>query len=159
MLRKDSFGIDREVGEIWFDQAGNSCYFRDNGTISCQTVNNEPSLTSQADKDSCDFNLIYAKYSKTGLMTNWRTDQPMFGDFSDAVDYHTSVFRLQEAQDNFMLLPASIRTRFSNDPGLLIDFLADPNNRPEAIKLGLVASPQDNQDPQGVTTPPAQDGG
>lgn len=149
----------RAVGEIWFDHAGNECFYRDNGSISCRTVNNEPSLTIQSEKDSCDFNLIYAKYAKTGLMTNLRTDAPNYGDFSSAVDYHDSVLRAQKAQESFMLLPASIRARFSNDPGQLIDFIADENNRSEAIKLGLVSSPQVIQEPQGDVTPPSQEGG
>lgn len=140
MFWLDCYGIQRGVGDIWYDRAGNECYYRENGTISCRTVNDDPSLTIQSEKDSCDFNLIHAKYMKTGLMTNLRTDPGRFGDFSDAVDYHTSVLRAQQAEESFMALPAAIRARFSNDPGHLIDFLADENNRSEAIKLGLVAS-------------------
>lgn len=155
----DAFNQVRAVGEIWYDRSGNECFFRDNGSISCRTVNNEPTMTVQSEKDSCDFNKIYAKYTRTGLMTNLRTDAPRYGDFSDAVDYHTSLLRMQEAQDQFMELPALIRKRFDNDPGKLIDFLSDAGNRLEAIKLGLVNPPQEPQDPQGGSTPPSQEGG
>lgn len=152
-------GLIVGVGEVWYDRSGNECFFRENGTLSCKTVNNEPTMTVQSEKDSCDFNLIYAKYSKTGLMTNLRTTPPRYGDFTSAVDYHDSVLRAQQAQDTFMSFPASIRTRFSNDPGQLIDFLAKEENRAEAIKLGLVAAPQATPMPQGDATPPPKEGG
>lgn len=128
-------------GYSWTDQAGNFCTVRDNGTIDCKTINEEPSLTLQSEKDSCDFNLIYSKYVKTGIMSNWRTDEPKYGDFSNISDYHDAVLRAQQAEDSFMALPAALRARFSNDPGKLIDFLSDSNNRSEAIELGLVAKP------------------
>jgi phage internal scaffolding protein len=151
-------GVVYAVGEIWFDLAGNECFFRDNGSVSCRTVNNEPSLTIQSEKDACDVNKIVEKCRRTGMMSNVRTDEPRYGDFSTAVDYHDSVFRAQEAQEEFMTLPASLRARFSNDPGQLIDFLSDPNNRLEAINLGLVASPPATQVPQGDAAAPSKEG-
>lgn len=150
---------DRVIGEIWFDFAGNECFYRVDGTISCRTVNNDPSLTIQSEKDACDINMIVAKCRKTGMMTNVRTDQLRYGDFSSAVDYHDSVLRAQEAQDAFMSLPADIRKRFSNDPGQLIDFLANEANRQEAVDLGIVAAPQASQMPQGDVIPPSKEGG
>lgn len=146
----DCFGVMRAVGEIWFDRAGNECFFRNNGTISCRTVNNEESMTVQSEKDSCDFNLIHARFMKTGLMTNMRRDPPQYGDFSSASDYHDSVLRAQQAEEAFMTLPALIRARFKNDPGQLIDFLADSSNRPEAVKLGLINVPQVDEKPADV---------
>lgn len=153
------FAVRIPVGEIFYDRAGNECHYRDDGSLACTTVNTEPTLTIQSEKDSCDINKIVAKCLKTGMMSNIRTDQPSYGDFTDAVDYHTSILRAQRAQDEFMSLTADVRARFSNDPGKLIDFLSDPNNRSEAIKLGLVPAPQGVEDPQGVVTPPGADGG
>ena len=43
-------------------------------------------------------------------------------------------------QDDFMELPAQLRSRFNNDPAELIDFLGKEENREEATKLGLVAA-------------------
>lgn len=150
-----------EVGEIWYDHAGNECFYRENGTISCRTVNNEPSMTDQSHRDSCDFNKIYERFVKSGrtMMTNLRKDPPMYGDFSNMGDYHDTVFRVQQAEESFMRLPAQLRARFSNDPGELLDFLSKEENRAEAISLGLVAAPQDSQIPQGVKpTPPSAEG-
>lgn len=158
------------VGEVWYDQAGNECFFRENGTISCRTINNEPSLAIQAEKDACDINKIVARFAPRGktvariaseMVQNGVLASGMgrYGDFSNAVDYHDAVFRAQQAQEAFDSFPAAIRSRFGYDPGKLIDFLADENNRAEAIELGLVTPPQASQVPQGDVQPPSQEGG
>ena len=59
------------------------------------------------------------------------------------------------AQEAFNGLPAAVRKRFGNDPGQMLDFLDDPQNASEAVKLGLVDAPQDSQVPQGDVQPPA----
>lgn len=148
----------RVFGEIWTDSAGNECYVRDDGTISCRTVNIDPSLTIQSEKDACDVNWIVAKCKRTGMMSNMRTTPVKYGDFSSAVDYHDSILRAQEAEATFMSLPAVIRARFSNDPGQLIDFLANPNNGPEAVKLGLMPSPSASKVPQVDASAPSKEG-
>lgn len=162
---RDCFGTSRSVGEIWYDRSGNECYFRDNGTISCRTINNEPSLTIQSEKDTCDINQIVNKFGLTkspiSSISRALTQQgylaPIqggFGDFTNVVDYHDAINRAQQAQDAFMELPAAVRARFSNDPGKLIDFLSDDKNRSEAVELGLisasVSAPQASKVPQGA---------
>lgn len=159
----DDLGIPREVGEIWFDRAGNECHFRDNGTLCVRTINNEPSMAIQSERDKCDLNVIQAIYDKTRIMNNIRTDQPRYGDFTSSRELHDVLLRAQEAQEDFMLLDAQIRARFKNDPGLLLDFVRNPNNREEAIKMGLITapadSPQASQVPQGEKAPPSKEGG
>ncbi|QXP08403.1 MAG: internal scaffolding protein [Arizlama microvirus] len=159
----DSFGEQREVGEVWIDRAGNECYFRQNGTINVRTINNEESMTVQSERDKCDLNIVKAIYEKTGIMNNVRTDQPRYGDFTASRDYHDLLFRAQQAQHDFMQLDAHIRARFDNDPGKLIDFVNDPNNRAMAIELGLLMAPADgsqaSQVPQEPKAPPSPEGG
>lgn len=127
-----------EIGETWIDDAGNYCTVRENGTIRVATVNHEPSKTIQSEKDSCDINKILAKFKSTGLMTNVRQDKPLYGDFTNVVDYQTAVIQAQAAEESFMSLPAALRKRFNNDPGELIAFVENSENRSEAIKLGLI---------------------
>jgi len=150
------------VGEIWYDLAGNECYYRENGTISCRTVNNEPSLTIQSERDKCDLNIIKSIYDRTGIMHNVRQEAPRYGDFTSSTDYHDMVLRVQEARDDFMLLDAHTRAMFDNDPGKLLAFVSNPENRAKAIELGLIASPADapqaSQVPQGDSAPPSKDG-
>lgn len=158
---KDAFKVNRQIGEVWLDQAGNECFFRENGTISCRTVNNEPSLAIQSERDKLDLDYIKSIYERTGIMNNVRTDEPRYGDFTTSMDYHDMVLRVQQAQDQFMELPATVRARFSNDPGLLLDFVRDPQNASEAVSMGLLnpdASPQANQVPQGDSPSPTKVG-
>jgi phage internal scaffolding protein len=99
----------------------------------------DPSLAQQHARDESDINTIVKRFGLTGeLPSNVRT--PTYGDFSDAMDYHTSLIAVRAADAAFMQLPADIRTRFNNDAGAFVDFVSDDNNRAEAEKLGLVPS-------------------
>ncbi|AXL14474.1 internal scaffolding protein [Microviridae sp.] len=98
------------------------------------------SLTKQADKDSCDINVLMDQYSRTGILAQG-VNPPDFGHFSDGNDFQDKLNCVLTAQENFMALPASVRTRFGNDPAHLLNFLSDVSNRDEAVKLGLVAPP------------------
>ena len=101
----------------------------------------EPRLTQQSAKDECDINLIVAK-AKQGADLSQQMRTPMFGDFSNLPSYRESLLMVNQARDAFMSLDAEIRKRFANDPALLLDFLNDPKNRDEAVKLGLVKGPE-----------------
>lgn len=141
------------IGEVWYDHAGNQCVNRVDGSIHVQTINNDPSLTVQSEGDQLDLNVIVKRFMKTGVMSNIRTDQPMFGDFTNIKDYQTAVIALQDADEQFMTLPSQIRKRFENDPHKLLAFLQDEKNLQEAIALGLVDKPQAQKMPQGESTP------
>ncbi|QXP07900.1 MAG: internal scaffolding protein [Arizlama microvirus] len=97
----------------------------------------EPSLAQQHYKDECDINNILRQFNITGLLPESPLS-PRYGDFTGIKDYHSALNAVIAAEDGFLSLPAEIRSRFSNDPAMLIDFLADKNNRAEAEKLGLV---------------------
>jgi len=126
----------------WLDPYGNQCTRRSNGRLRVQTVNNEPSMTIQSEKDNCDINKIVAKFKSTGLMTNVVAVQATSGDFSDIVDYQTACNAVIAAEDAFSALPATIRKRFDNSPGQFLAFIDDANNRSEAISLGLIPKTQ-----------------
>jgi phage internal scaffolding protein len=102
--------------------------------LSCE----DPSLAQQHARDESDINTIVKRFGLTGqLPDNVRT--PTYGDFEDATDYHTALNAVRAADAAFMQLPADIRTRFNNDAGAFVDFVADDSNRAEAEKLGLVS--------------------
>lgn len=101
--------------------------------------NDEPSLTQQHYAVECDINNILDNYLQTGILA----EKPTFeGDFSDGFDYRDALHRITDAQEKFLALPAQVRDRFGNDPGNLLDFLSDPKNRDEAVKLELVNAPE-----------------
>lgn len=98
------------------------------------------SLTNQADSESCDINVIFAKFEKTGLLVDPVTGvsrTPVYGDFSNVGDYHDMKCRLAKAEQAFACFPAKLRNRFNNDVQQLVDFLADSKNDKEAVDLGL----------------------
>jgi len=97
----------------------------------------DASLAQQHFKDECDINNILRQFNLTGLLPE-STLSPRYGDFTGIGDYHTALNQVIAAEDEFMSLPAQIRARFENDPAQLIEFLNNPENKDEAIKLGLV---------------------
>lgn len=98
-----------------------------------------PSMTKQSFKDQSDINRIMASYRRTGLML--QKPGASFQDLPDNFDYHEAASVVAQADQAFSVLPASLRDRFGNTPGALLDFLADPANRAEAENLGLVDRP------------------
>lgn len=101
----------------------------------------EPKLTQQSAKDECDINIIVSK-AKQGADLSQQMRKPIYGDFTDLPSYRESLLMVNKARDMFMSFDAEVRKRFANDPGLMLDFLNDPKNRDEAIKLGLVKAPE-----------------
>lgn len=96
----------------------------------------EVSLTDQSMKEESDINVIVSRFGITGeLPQNYRP--PLEMDFADIFDYQSARNALIEAERRFMEMPADLRSRFENDPQKVIDFLIDPKNLDEAIKLGL----------------------
>lgn len=98
----------------------------------------ELSVTKQEFKASCDINNILKKYTKNGVNPFVITQDAKYGDFSSIPSFQEAAAYVEAASDAFMDLPAKVRTRFNNDPGYLLNFLADPANVDEAKNLGLI---------------------
>lgn len=112
-----------------------------------------PSLTVQSDMADTLIPNIFAQHGLDALATHTRS--PIFGDFTDApTSLQEAYDRILDAQANFMELPSAVRERFANDPMRLLSFLADPANRAEAEKLGLV-----NVSPAAPAAPAVKAGG
>lgn len=95
------------------------------------------SRTKGSFKAECDVNNILERYQRTGVITHVRNSPGAFGDFSRVGDYQSALNQVLKAQDAFMTLPAEVRDRFKNDPGRFIEFVEDPKNGQELVKLGL----------------------
>jgi len=112
-----------------------------------------PSLTHQSMKDETDMNRIMEKWAKTGVLEHRNTYEGQYGDFLSAPDdYHSAMNAVLEAQEMFADLPASVRKRFANDPGLFLDFVSDPKNRDEMEELGLAETKIVEPDVKPATT-------
>ena len=103
-------------------------------------TNNTPSLTQQQFRDECDINKIMDRYLRTGVLSDPldKRGTPKYGDYADLGNYMDHMNKVVEANEMFEALPASIRKRFNNNPGDLIEFVMDENNRAEAELLGLI---------------------
>lgn len=115
------------------------------------TVNNEDSLTNQADAQDCDINIIVKKYGITGQIPQITGLEPLYGDFTEIGDYHEMVQRIRQANDAFMTIPAEIREQFDNDPGRFVSFASDEKNI-EKLREWKLATPKEAQNGTRETT-------
>lgn len=102
----------------------------------------EESLTIQ-DAPDADINKLLARFGvKDSSVLPGQTlgivDPAYYGDFSDRQPLRETLDTIRDAENKFMDLPATVRTRFNNDPWSLHEFITDPNNIEEAITLGLL---------------------
>lgn len=97
----------------------------------------DPSLARQASKDEVDINQVLAKYANGGVL-NVNVKEPIYADVSQLPDYRTALETVRDAESAFAELPSYVRDRFSNDPGELLAFLSNVDNRDEALELGLI---------------------
>lgn len=100
-----------------------------------------PSLAKQSFKDECDINRIMFKFEKTGMVAHLNTYQGNYGSALGSQDYHSSLNQVLAAKAAFLSLPSKIRGRFANNPGDFLAFIDNPDNKTEAIKLGILPDP------------------
>lgn len=102
----------------------------------------------QFQKD-CNVNNIIAKFKKTGSVTHVRNrKEGVYADLTELPNLQEAHAVVQLAQSAFDAVPSQIRAKFSNDPQQFIDFLRDPKNDEEAIKLGLKDRPKQAEPPK-----------
>lgn len=112
-------------------------YDTDEASAQSGLVCNEPTKAQQQFKEECDINTIVRRFGVTG-MVNASTKVPTYGDFTGVSDYHQAMNVVAQANTAFHELPAHLRYKFGNDPGRLVDFLENEDNRKEAEELGLL---------------------
>lgn len=114
-------------------------------------------LASQASADEADINKIVARILK-GQTVLASDGQPFYGDVSEFGGLQEAIIKVQEAEELFMQYPAEIRGKFENDPVKMVEFLEDPKNLDEAIKMGL-ANPKPVTEKPPVPEPAAAPSG
>jgi len=98
---------------------------------------------------SCDINHIVAQAKRgssplgTMPMVNRPSNglQPRFVEYP-VNDYQEMVNYVHDIRESFKRLPARTRARFGNDPGQVVRFCENPENRSEAVRLGLMGCPE-----------------
>lgn len=105
-------------------------------------VANDKTGADQSFKDEADINYIMRRYATTGYLTdpNKRpTRVPRSGDFTTSqVDFLEAQNTVLRVQATFNSLPAALRRELNNDPGELLNWLANPANNDQAAQLGLI---------------------
>lgn len=115
----------------------------------------EPSMTKQSFVAECDINNIVRAFTETGQVAhvNEKAAMGAFVDLPDTVDFQQAIEIARAGETAFMALPAQMRARFGNDPAQFLDFVADPANQDELIKLGLAT---DTRPPPEVQKPASE---
>jgi phage internal scaffolding protein len=115
---------------------------RENGTKRVVTVPIGESRTQQQFKDQCNVNKIIAKFKATGSVTHVRNaSEGVYADLADLPSLMEAEQVVITARNSFAAIPSEIRARFGHDPQNFVDFLKNPKNDEEAIKLGLKVRP------------------
>jgi phage internal scaffolding protein len=122
-------GVDKRVRLVFCDEEGNT--YEDGYT----------GKTEQSHKKMCEIDNILRQYDKTGLITHVNEAVAQYGDYTEINEYQDSLNMVIEAQSAFGDLPAHIRKKFGNDPGLFFEFATNPENKDELIELGLANAP------------------
>lgn len=97
----------------------------------------QPSLTKSEFKEECDINNVIARALRTGVLP-CVDREALYGDFSQVTDYATAQTKIAAAKTEFEQLPSDIKEKFDNDVTNLLDWIDNPENEAEAIKLGLL---------------------
>ena len=106
------------------------------------TINTEASLTQQHFTDEVNLNTMVRRMGVTdGAIPAAAFDPRLFGPVVD----HGEGYNLKDVLDAsraagelFQQLPADIKQRFNHDPGYLLDFVLNPANAEESVRLGLL---------------------
>lgn len=99
----------------------------------------DKTLAKQEFRDECNINNIMKRFQKTGILPDMIKENPVYGDFSEPLDYQEALNIVIAAEHQFMGLNAEIRERFGNDPKKFLEFCHNPENADEMEKLGLLS--------------------
>lgn len=118
---------------------------RPDGSIHIETIFDEDTITQQQFADDCDINLIVKKFLKTGILPDSKV-QPMYADVSEIKTFADYMNMIKIAEESFNSLPSEVRDRFANDPVNLVEFVEDPANVQECLRMGLMELKDDSKE-------------
>lgn len=95
-------------------------------------------LTQQSAAADCDMNEIMRRAMAGAMPTHVNPGVPRFGSLIGMGDLRDALNLVVKADEMFHQLDPFVRKRFHNSPAELLDFVQDPQNREEALKLGLI---------------------
>lgn len=121
-------------------------------------LTNEPSLTQQQFTAETDINVMMKRMGVTdqAVPPTAFPEGTLTLDYThlDGLEYRDVLDRMRTAQEAFQQLPAELRARFFNRPENLWEFVNNPKNDDEAIKLGLLKRHEDAPSATATDTSP-----
>lgn len=122
--------------------------------------NREPSLTRQEFAEECDINVLMSRMNGhvIGGPGNLPPREPMYFDFADLPqDLLGYMNFMQDAERQFMMMPAVVRKEFENDPIQFVEYASDPANIDQMRSWGLAAPAKPPEAPPAAPSsqPPA----
>lgn len=111
-------------------------------------------VRDQSIVDMCNINKLYLNYCSCGdfypgmFAGSSQTRQPSWGSVPSGDNLLAASLETQlRAKEAFAQLSPDIRNRFNNNPRIYYDFVTDPSNRDECIKLGIINPPKPDPEP------------
>lgn len=104
-----------------------------------------PSMTDQQFAKECDINFILKRFIETGVLPNAR-GSGVFIDCSQIGDFASLMQKVDTARSRFADLPSDIRSRFGHDAAAFLDFVSNPDNKDECIRLGIFNKKEEVED-------------
>lgn len=114
----------------------------------------DESLTQQHFTKDADLNEIARRFGINEIPST-PLDPALFRDTTQDPDLRQILEIQRQAKDGFLSLPAKIRKRFHYSPTELWEFLNDPENAEEAVRLGLLHATPTSADATVATAPSA----
>ena len=106
------------------------------------------SMTRQSHKQECDINNIVKRFNKDGHINHLNKHGESYDDVSGA-DYRLWMNKLVSAREMFEELPSETRSQFGNNPAMFLDYVQNPDNADQLVKMGLakgvIQNPADSQ--------------
>lgn len=110
-------------------------------------------------RDECDINNILKQYKLTGQIRHISAKAALgaYQDLPDPIEFQDAMNLIISSEESFSTLPAHVRDRFGNDPIQFLEFMSNPANQDEAIKLGLAKDTREpaKAPPSNPPVPPA----
>lgn len=120
--------------------------------VDCENSPIGESKTQQSFAKDVDINELARRFGFTdGSLLPAAQNPDFYGIDEMPKDLLDAHLLMQDADDRFMMLPASIRTQFNNDFREFVPWIHDPKNLTKAQELGLLAKSA----PTAGTTSPA----
>jgi len=115
-----------------------------------------PVMVKQSFVAECDINNILKQFKLTGQIQHMSAKAALgsYEDLPEPLDFQEALNTVKDAEQSFATLPSQIRDRFGNDPGNFLDFMSNPNNQDEIIKLGLATDSRPPKEPDSPPPPP-----